>query len=185
MKKRVTKENLFTRDLIFDAVPYSSANIFAIRGIWSLGGITKEIILVPFLKWRENKKQVTQIPHPRAAVRLLINFLTFHISTWRSCAAESESPISDSMEWHLNLQTSEQNLLQKKEIWKSRKLVFCKNHVFYKRFSIASKFIFIKPKHQRCHPKWTRYRFSEMMSWMFCFFIDWSGNTPTGKTWRQ
>lgn len=39
-----------TRDLIFDAVPNSSASILLTREIWSLGGIIKDIILVPFLK---------------------------------------------------------------------------------------------------------------------------------------
>ena len=34
---------------MFEAVPYSSANIFETRGIWSLGGMINEIMLVPFL----------------------------------------------------------------------------------------------------------------------------------------
>ena len=42
-------ESLLTRDLMFDAVPYSSASSFCTRGIWSLGGMMREIILVPFL----------------------------------------------------------------------------------------------------------------------------------------
>lgn len=48
------KHYLFTLLLIFEAVPNSSANIFATREIWSFGGMIKEIILVPFL--RENDK---------------------------------------------------------------------------------------------------------------------------------
>ena len=40
----------FTRLLMFEAVPYSSANILATRDIWSLGGIMREIMLVPLLK---------------------------------------------------------------------------------------------------------------------------------------
>ena len=45
-------ESLLTRDLMFDAVPYSSASSFCTRGIWSLGGMMREIILVPFLNKR-------------------------------------------------------------------------------------------------------------------------------------
>src|SRR5271170_1964484 len=45
-------DSLFTRDLIFDAVPYSSASSFCTRGIWSLGGMMREIMLVPFLNKR-------------------------------------------------------------------------------------------------------------------------------------
>ena len=42
-------DSLFTRDLILEAVPNSSANILLIREIWSLGGMMSEIIDVPFL----------------------------------------------------------------------------------------------------------------------------------------
>lgn len=42
-------ESLFTRDLILEAVPNSSANILLILAIWSLGGMMREIMLVPFL----------------------------------------------------------------------------------------------------------------------------------------
>jgi len=40
----------FTRLLMLDAVPNSSANILATREIWSLGGIIRDIMLVPLLK---------------------------------------------------------------------------------------------------------------------------------------
>lgn len=40
----------FTRDLMLEAVPNSSANILATRGIWSFGGMMSEIILVPLLQ---------------------------------------------------------------------------------------------------------------------------------------
>ena len=43
-------DNLLTRLLIFEAVPNSSANIFETRGIWSFGGMMREIMLVPLLK---------------------------------------------------------------------------------------------------------------------------------------
>ena len=43
-------ERRLTRDLMFDAVPNSSASIFAAREIWSLGGRISEIMLVPLLR---------------------------------------------------------------------------------------------------------------------------------------
>ena len=43
-------DNLFTRDLMFDAVPNSSASILLTLDIWSFGGMINEIILVPFLQ---------------------------------------------------------------------------------------------------------------------------------------
>ena len=43
-------DNLLTLLLMFEAVPNSSANIFATREIWSFGGMMSEIMLVPFLK---------------------------------------------------------------------------------------------------------------------------------------
>lgn len=43
-------DSLLTRDLIFDAVPNSSANILETLEIWSLGGMMRDIIEVPFLK---------------------------------------------------------------------------------------------------------------------------------------
>ena len=81
----------FTLDLMLDAVPYSSANIFDTRDIWSPehkiyllncchrvgipGGMMSEIILVPF---------------PLASSRDLMSFLTFQISTFLSaCSAVS------------------------------------------------------------------------------------------------
>ena len=64
-------ERRFTRDLIFDAVPNSSANIFAARETWSFGGMIKLII---------------EVPLPRAASRRLINFFTFHISMFFSAS---------------------------------------------------------------------------------------------------
>ena len=39
----------FTLDLMFDAVPNSSANILATLEIWSFGGMISEIMLVPLL----------------------------------------------------------------------------------------------------------------------------------------
>ena len=47
-------DNLLTRLLILEAVPNSSANIFATRAIWSLGGMMSEIMLVPFLEINKN-----------------------------------------------------------------------------------------------------------------------------------
>ena len=67
-------DSRFTRLLIFEAVPYSSASILATREIWSRGGITKEIIEVPF---------------PRASVSDFTSFFTFHIST---CLSEAFVP---------------------------------------------------------------------------------------------
>ena len=46
-------ERRFTRDLMLDAVPNSSANIFATREIWSLGGMINDIMLVPLL-WKNS-----------------------------------------------------------------------------------------------------------------------------------
>lgn len=43
-------DNRFTRDLMLDAVPYSSANILAIKETCPFGGIISEIIDVPLLK---------------------------------------------------------------------------------------------------------------------------------------
>lgn len=43
-------ESRFTRLLMLDAVPYSSASILAARLIWSLGGRMSEIIEVPLLR---------------------------------------------------------------------------------------------------------------------------------------
>lgn len=40
----------FTRDLMLDAVPNSSASILLTRLIWSFGGMISEIMLVPFLE---------------------------------------------------------------------------------------------------------------------------------------
>lgn len=47
-------ESLFTRDLMLEAVPNSSANILETRDIWSLGGMISDIIDVPFLETNEN-----------------------------------------------------------------------------------------------------------------------------------
>lgn len=43
-------ERRLTRDLMFEAVPNSSASIFAAREIWSFGGRIREIMLVPLLR---------------------------------------------------------------------------------------------------------------------------------------
>merc|ERR1719210_1705604 len=56
-------DNLVTRDLIEEAVPYSSANIFVTRLISSLGGMINEII---------------EVPEPLAAFKVLIKRRTFH-----------------------------------------------------------------------------------------------------------
>jgi len=58
-------ERRLTRDLMLDAVPYSSESILLTREIWSPGGIMREIMEVPF---------------PRAAWRFLISFFTLNIS---------------------------------------------------------------------------------------------------------
>jgi hypothetical protein len=53
-------ERRFTRLLILLAVPNSSDNILDTREIWSFGGMTREIMLVPFLRvcgWRENGRR--------------------------------------------------------------------------------------------------------------------------------
>ena len=52
-------DNLFTRDLMFDAVPISSVSILFTKFTWPFGGMTREIIEVPF---------------PRASVKPLINY---------------------------------------------------------------------------------------------------------------
>jgi len=44
-------DSLLTRLLMFEAVPYSSASIRLIRAIWSFGGMIREIMLVPLLKY--------------------------------------------------------------------------------------------------------------------------------------
>ena len=99
---------LLTLDLMLEAVPYSSANILAIRDTWSLGGITNEIILVPFLctirtiaqninseRWEGNyqlsrQQQRKNSTYPRAICRLFINFLIFHISTFKVIRSSSK-----------------------------------------------------------------------------------------------
>lgn len=43
---------------MLEAVPNSSANIFATREIWSLGGMINEIMLVPLL--RREKRDVSR-----------------------------------------------------------------------------------------------------------------------------
>ena len=78
-----------------DAVPYSSPSILFTHEIWSFGGMIKEIMLVPFLwkKWRWEKhlqngyntsSLVVYHAYPRAACKLLINCLIFHISMFLS-----------------------------------------------------------------------------------------------------
>lgn len=61
-------ERRFTRDLMFDAVPNSSANIFATREIWSLGGMINDIMLVPLLKGKEKKLSLGKTPYHTCAV---------------------------------------------------------------------------------------------------------------------
>jgi len=58
-------DSRLTRDLMLDAVPYSSDNILFTREIWSPGGMMREIIEVPF---------------PRAASKFLMSFFTLNIS---------------------------------------------------------------------------------------------------------
>jgi hypothetical protein len=68
---------------MFDAVPYSSASSFCTRGIWSLGGMMREIILVPFLnKWLA--VFLLAYLYPLAISRLLMSFLTFHTAMFLS-----------------------------------------------------------------------------------------------------
>jgi len=97
---------------MFDAVPNSSASIFAAREIWSLGGRMSEIMLVPFLR-RERKQEAlgdsstgvhghTQDlcrrwkTHPRAASSDRTSFLIFQISmlasSLRFASTSSSSP---------------------------------------------------------------------------------------------
>ena len=47
-------DSRFTRDLMLEAVPSSSPNIFATREIWSRGGTISEIIEVPLLQRSEH-----------------------------------------------------------------------------------------------------------------------------------
>lgn len=47
--RRPRATHLLTRDLMFDAVPYSSPSILLTRAIISLGGMISEIMDVPFL----------------------------------------------------------------------------------------------------------------------------------------
>lgn len=62
---------LLTRDFMFDAVPYSSANIFDTLAIWSLGGMMSEIMLVPFLKVKSiNNNKYDAIPQIEPPGRL-------------------------------------------------------------------------------------------------------------------
>lgn len=59
-------ERRFTLDFMLEAVPNSSANIFATREIWSLGGMINEIMLVPLLgreKRNVSRQQSNQHPH--------------------------------------------------------------------------------------------------------------------------
>lgn len=49
-------DSLLTLLLILEAVPNSSANILETREIWSLGGMMREIILVPFLRTERGDK---------------------------------------------------------------------------------------------------------------------------------
>ncbi|KYQ52217.1 hypothetical protein ALC60_08832, partial [Trachymyrmex zeteki] len=51
-------DNLFTRDLMFDAVPNSSASILLTLDIWSFGGMINEIILVPFLQRQTRQSSI-------------------------------------------------------------------------------------------------------------------------------
>lgn len=56
-------ESRLTRDLMFDAVPNSSASILAAIETWDLGGRMREIIEVPLLrgaKRRANRRAVGQ-----------------------------------------------------------------------------------------------------------------------------
>jgi len=48
---------LFTLLLMLEAVPNSSANILATLDIWSLGGMIREIILVPLLSKANAKRR--------------------------------------------------------------------------------------------------------------------------------
>ena len=60
-------ERRFTRDLMLEAVPNSSANIFATREIWSLGGMINDIMLVPLLR-KEKKRGCEQLPAKATSV---------------------------------------------------------------------------------------------------------------------
>lgn len=66
-------ERRFTRDLMLEAVPNSSANIFATRDIWSLGGMINDIMLVPLLKKETDDLWAAKVP--------LCIHTTFHASS--------------------------------------------------------------------------------------------------------
>ena len=72
-------ERRFASNLKLDALPNSSANIFATREIWSLGGMISDIMPVPLL---------------RAASKLLTSFLLFQISMFLSATLGSSAVFS-------------------------------------------------------------------------------------------
>lgn len=55
---------LLTRDLMLDAVPYSSPSILLTRAIISLGGMMSEIMDVPLLLAHAQHKITVSCPHP-------------------------------------------------------------------------------------------------------------------------
>ena len=107
-------DSLFTRDLMLDAVPYSSANILDTRAIWSPDWYNNKISFgwnlfdCHFTTAKEGQserftlirrlcatyklinipggimREIIDVPLPLAASRDLISFLTFQISTFLS-----------------------------------------------------------------------------------------------------
>jgi hypothetical protein len=49
--------HLVVRDLMLEAVPYSSVSSLLTRAIWSRGGMISEIMLVPFLRGKRPAPQ--------------------------------------------------------------------------------------------------------------------------------
>lgn len=70
-------DNRLTRDLMLEAVPNSSANILLTLEIWSFGGIIKEIILVPFLQIRKQKRIINFISNSTKIEELRFSDIDF------------------------------------------------------------------------------------------------------------
>lgn len=81
-------ERRFTRDLMLDAVPNSSANIFATREIWSLGGMMSDIMLVPLLQREMHRLNSRLLPGTIGKVKYSEAFTkTHHVNSTRKAAA--------------------------------------------------------------------------------------------------
>lgn len=86
-------DSRFTRLLMFDAVPNSSANILATLEIWSLGGMISEIMLVPLLTER-NKHQCYSFTIMNMAYAFLLSDL--------HCSQGGTHSISTCIPWNSN-----------------------------------------------------------------------------------